>query len=226
MSGEHEAAIKNEAPAPPEVSSLRLVATLAFAGAFAGLLLVFVYQATAPRIAAYKKLQQELAATEVLGGSERVAELQKLDFIGGAITLVPEGSEAAGTILFRGFDASGELVGYALPGGKFGYADVIEIMVGYAPHTKKLLGMKVLASRETPGLGDGIFKNQKYAGQFPGRDLPLVITKPGAASALNEVDTITGATISSAAVIKGINEAIANFADAIDTLESQTVSTK
>lgn len=208
-----------EEPVPPEVSSFKLVGTLAGAGVLAGLLLVFVYQATAPRIAQYKKEQQEIAAREVLGGADR---LEKLDFHEGAISVVPEGGEASGEVLFRGFDATGELVGYALPGGKFGYADVIELMVGYAPHTKTLLGMKVLGNKETPGLGDGIIKNKDYAGQFPGRALPLIPTKgKGAGRAPDEVDTITGATISSTAVIVGINATVEEFAAAIDTFEAQ-----
>lgn len=206
-------------PTPPEVSSFKLIATLAGAGMLAGLLLIFVYQATAPRIAKYKKEQQELAAREVLGGADR---LEKLDFHEGAITVVPEGEEALGEVLFRGFDAAGELVGYALPGGKFGYADVIELMVGYAPHTKTLLGMKVLGNKETPGLGDGVVKNEQYKGQFPGRALPLIPTKAkGPAREAAEVDTITGATISSTAVIVGINATVEEFAAAIDTFEAQ-----
>jgi len=206
-----------EEPTPPEVSSFKLVATLAGAGVLAGLLLVFVYQATAPRIAKYKKEQQEIAAREVLGGADR---LEKLDFHDGAITVVPEGGDVTGEVLFRGFDAENELIGYALPGGKFGYADVIELMIGYAPHTRTLLGMKVLGNKETPGLGDGIIKNKVYAGQFPGRALPLIATKgKGESRESAEVDTITGATISSSAVIGGINAAVEEFSAAIEAFE-------
>lgn len=207
------------AETPPSVSSLRLVLTLAVAGALAGLLLVVVDGLTRPRIEAYKKLQQEKAATEVLGGAAR---LEKLVFTGGALFVLLEGEpEPVGAeVLFRGYDADDNLVGYALPGSKFGYADAIDLMLGYAPAREELLGMKVLGNKETPGLGDGIEKNPKYTGQFPGRKLPLVATK-GTASAANEVDTITGATISSAAVIGGINAAVEYFGPAIAAFEAQ-----
>ena len=207
-----------DAPAPPEVSSLRLVMTLTIAGLLAGLLLVVVDGLTAPAIAAYKKKMQEEAATEVLGGAAR---LEKLAFSGGALAVVAEGQpEPLGAqVLFRGYDEAGALVGYAIPGGKFGYADVIEIMFGYSPTSSTVLGMKVLASKETPGLGDAIIKNEDYTSQFPGAVPPLVPTKGGAAGP-SEVDTITGATISSKAVILGINDALERFGAAIDELEA------
>jgi electron transport complex protein RnfG len=213
MSEEHT----TDAPAPPEVSSLRLVLTLGIAGMLAGLLLVVVDGLTAPAIAAYKKKLQEEAATEVLGGATRLEKLALVDGqlqLLGAAEAAPLGAEVA----FRGFDEADQLVGYALPGGKFGYADVIELMVGYAPTTDTVLGMKVLGNKETPGLGDGIIKNEAYTGQFPGRSLPLVPTK-GTASGPGDVDTITGATISSKAVVLGINDAIERFRPAIEALE-------
>ena len=214
-----------DAPPPPRVSSLRLVATLSIAGFLAGLLLVVVDGLTAPAIAAYKKQQQELAATEVLGGA---ASLQKLTLVGGALTPLAEDEEAplGAPVLFRGLDEAGATVGYAMPGGKFGYADVIELMVGFAPGPDgaaaggTVLGMKVLASKETPGLGDGIFKDEAYTGQFPGAIAPLVPTK-GTAAGPSDIDTITGATISSKAVVLGINDAIERFGAAIDQLEAE-----
>ena len=54
-------------PTKPEVSSLRLVLTLALAGTVAGLLLVFVHQLTAPAIAAHKQFVLEESIGEVLG---------------------------------------------------------------------------------------------------------------------------------------------------------------
>jgi len=182
-------------------------------------LLVVVDGLTAPAIAQYKKEQQELAATEVLGGAAR---LEKLVFSGGSLSVLPEGqAEPVGAaVLFRGYDEADALVGYAMPGGKFGYADVIEIMVGYAPTTNTVLGMKVLATKETPGLGDAITKNEDYTSQFPGAVVPLVPTK-GTASGPSDVDTVTGATISTKAVVLGINDAVERFGPAIQELEAK-----
>jgi electron transport complex protein RnfG len=66
--------------------------------------------------------------------------------------------------------------------------------------------MQVLESRETPGLGDRIYKDQAFVDQF--RDLavePAVVLVKEAPTAPNQVDAITGATISSTAVVKIVN---------------------
>ena len=84
------------------------------------------------------------------------------------------------------------------------------IIFGYNPNTAKLMGMKVLDSKETPGLGDKIFKDMKFVNQFfAGPDTPLIPTKPGMGKGLpGEIDTITGATISSKKLIEIINHAL------------------
>ena len=70
--------------------------------------------------------------------------------------------------------------------------------------------MKVLESKETPGLGDKIFKDQAFVDQFfagPTRRWSPV--KAGAGKGLpGEIDTITGATISSKVVISIINHGL------------------
>ena len=67
--------------------------------------------------------------------------------------------------------------------------------------------MQILESRETPGLGDRIYKDRDFVGAF--RDLAIEpeieLVKDGA-SAPNQVDGITGATISSLAVVRIINQ--------------------
>ena len=66
--------------------------------------------------------------------------------------------------------------------------------------------MEVLESRETPGLGDKIIKDADFVGAF--RDLavePAIVAVKSGRSRDNEVDAISGATISSKAVVKIIN---------------------
>ena len=69
--------------------------------------------------------------------------------------------------------------------------------------------MKVLESKETPGLGDKIFKDTAFVAGSRGAAAPLAGVKKDAGSgADNEVDMITGATISSRTVIGIINHRI------------------
>ena len=67
--------------------------------------------------------------------------------------------------------------------------------------------MKVLESRETPGLGDKIYKDAKFVAEF--RELvvdPVIELIKGHGERANQVDAITGATISSRAVVKILNQ--------------------
>ena len=93
--------------------------------------------------------------------------------------------------------------------GESGFADVVLVIFGFEPDTGILLGKKVLESKETPGLGDKIFKDTSFVAGFRSAAAPLEGVKPGAGSGSeHEVDMITGATISSRTVIGIINHRI------------------
>ena len=195
-----------QAPETKSASTLRLVATLAIAGALAGLLIVMVNQHTKPIIDIYKAEQLQLAVYEVLPGVERYNTYYLVD---DSLSLtLPEGAkESEYKRVYVGYDTSDEIRGVAISRGESGFQDVVQIIFGFDPATGKLTGMKVLDSKETPGLGDKIFKDQVFVDQFfAGPETPLVGVKIGAGKGKpNEIDTITGATISSKVVIDIIN---------------------
>jgi len=198
-----------EAPAAKEVSTFRLMATLTVAGALAGLLIVLVNQHTKPIIDKYKAEQLQKAVYEVLPGIERYSTYYLVD---GALSLaLPEGAkESEFKRVYVGYDAINELKGVAVSRGESGFQDVVQVIFGFDPASGKILGMKVLESKETPGLGDKIFKDQAFVDQFfANPDTPLVPVKAGAGKGLpGEIDTITGATISSKVVIDIINHGL------------------
>jgi electron transport complex protein RnfG len=198
-----------EAPAAKEVSTFRLMATLTVAGALAGLLIVLVNQHTKPIIDIYKAEQLQKAVYEVLPG---VARYETYYLVGDTLSLVlPEGAkEAEFKRVYIGYDANSQLKGVAVSRGESGFQDVVQVIFGFDPASGKVLGMKVLDSKETPGLGDKIFKDQAFVDQFfAGPDTPLVPVKAGAGKGLpGEIDTITGATISSKVVIDIINHGL------------------
>ncbi len=196
-----------QAPPPQreEVASWRLLVTLGSAGVVAGLLLVFVHQVTQPAIQAYKAKVLREAVQEVLKGPERWDTLYVVE--GGLAVQPPAGSDAASLeMVFLGYDESGEPIGFAITGAEPGFQDIIELIFGYDPETQTVLGMKVLSNKETPGLGDKIVKDSAFLAEFDGPETPLVGVKAGRATgAPNEIDMITGATISSRTVIQIIN---------------------
>jgi electron transport complex protein RnfG len=202
------------AQAQPEVPSWRLLLTLGTAGALAGLLIVFVYQATQPRIQAYKALQLRLAVSEVLKAPARWDTLYVFD---GALTATPPAGAAGLEMVFLGYDEGGDRVGFAIQGAEPGFQDLVELIFGYDADAGTMLGMKVLANKETPGLGDKIVKDSAFIAEFEGPEVPLLGVKSGRATgAANEVDMITGATISSRTVIAIINHQLERLGPMLD----------
>jgi len=215
--GESTTPETQEAPATESVSTFRLVATLAVAGALAGLLIVLVNQHTKPIIDKYKAEQLQKAVYEVLPGVERYNTFYLVD---NALSMnLPEGAkESEYKRVYVGYDNSGKVNGVAISRGESGFQDVVQVIFGFDPNNGKLLGMKVLDSKETPGLGDKIFKDMAFVDQFFAKpDTPLIAVKPGAGKGQpGEIDTITGATISSKVVIDIINHGLEEWKPLID----------
>lgn len=192
---------------PPEVSSWKLLATLAIAGAAAGLLVVSVYKATLPTIEKYQAAKVAGAVHEVLKSAARwdTLYLQK-----GALTRSPSPGDNPKELpkAYLGFDAAGKRLGAAVTAQEPGFQEEVLLMIGFEPSSGTLIGFKVLEEKETPGLGDKIERDSSFGEQFAGRITPLKGVKARSASDMHQVQTITGATISSRAVIRIINHAV------------------
>ncbi len=197
-------------PPPPltqDVSTVKLVFTLVFAGVIAGVLLVFAFHATLPAIEAHKAEVLRAAIGEVLKGPARYETLYVLPE--GISATLPSGArEKDFEKVFYGFDAQDTPIGFALVAMGPGFQDQIKLIFGFDPRAGRLLGIKVLESKETPGLGDKIEKDASFRTQFEGIAAPLLGVKKGEKSAENEIEMITGATISSRAVVRNLNQAV------------------
>ncbi|MEN8144276.1 MAG: RnfABCDGE type electron transport complex subunit G [Gemmatimonadota bacterium] len=196
---------ERSAPERQYTRSGKLLATLTVAGALAGLLLVVVNAWTEPRIQAHRAKVLKEAIEEVLGGPERYETLFLQE--GELVATLPAGADSANLDrVYLGYDAGGRPVGFAIAGGEPGFQDVISLLFGFDPVNERISGMKVLESKETPGLGDKIEKDSAFVASFEGPAAPLVGVKQGRGSGdAHEVDMITGATISSRTVIDIIN---------------------
>lgn len=206
-----------ERPPKKEVSTFRLVATLAVAGALAGLLIVTVNQHTKPIIDKYKAEQLRIAVYEVLPGVERYNTFYLVDEAL-SLTLPENAKESEYKRIYVGYGASGQVTGVAISRGEPGFQDIVQIIFGFDPSNGKLSGMKVLDSKETPGLGDKIFKDMAFVEQFFAHpQTPLKGVKIGTGKGKpNEIDMITGATISSKVVIRIINNALEQWTPVLD----------
>lgn len=204
-----------------EVSSFRLVMTLAVAGAVAGALLVFVFLWSQPIILAENARVLREAVLEVL---KAPAHFESVFVLEGELVSAAQMPPDVDTLnldrVFLGYDEGGDPIGYALEAEGFGFQDIISVIFGYDAETDQVLGMKVLRHLETPGLGDKIVKDSAFVAEFNRVDVPIVGVKTDRSTgAPDQVDMITGATISSKAVIEIINERIAAMGDLLDAYE-------
>lgn len=107
--------------------------------------------------------------------------------------------------------ADGRPAGWVTKVAGQGYADRIELLLGLSPGVDKITGLFILDQKETPGLGNKIVEDQ-WRNQFIGKGTgqPLSVVKSGA-KAPEEIDAVTGATISSSSVVAIINKAVADL---------------
>ena len=197
---------------PPEgastqVPSWRLLVTLGVAGALAGLLIVTVFQWATPRVEKHKAALLAEAIEDVLHAPSRADTLFD---VAGRLTLDPPAASRKGAErMYRGFDANGRSLGYAITWTETGFSDPVTLIFGYDPATNSVTGLRILSNKETPGLGDKIEKDSTFGKQFPGRVVPLSGVKGSvAAGDRSSIVLITGATISSRTVIRMINNAV------------------
>lgn len=175
----------------------------------AAFILAGMYNITKARIEKEKKIIEEEALKQVMPETS-----------GDRLEPVKEGGIVKYWKVFKGQDNSA--AGYIFISKKYGYSSVIEIMAGMKKDGA-ITGVRVLSQNETPGLGAKIvkvistktligylkevFSKEKrakvvippyFTEQFRGKDIR------GIELSKNNIQAITGATISSRAVLDSI----------------------
>ncbi|MHC4665671.1 MAG: FMN-binding protein [Planctomycetota bacterium] len=110
------------------------------------------------------------------------------------------------TDIYQALDSNGRTVGLAFIAVGSGFADKIKLVIAVDAKCEKFFGFKVLASNETPGFGDKI-KEAYLGSQFEGAPAgKLELVKTGDEKKIDsEIVAISGATVSSEAVVQTFN---------------------
>ena len=89
-------------------------------------------------------------------------------------------------------------------------------MIAIKPDLKTIKGITIIHQAETPGLG-GRIAEPEFLDRFKGKDVfpSLMIERPGKANKNNEVDGITGATLSGKAFERILNREIKKYVPAL-----------
>lgn len=145
-----------------------------------------------------------------------VKDNQKKETTEAVYKIFPKGKNCRETpaeneTVFEVKDGGGNILGYAFLAEGSGYQGAIKMMAGVEPDLETLVGIEILESQET-GLGQEITQD-KFKAQFKGlKALPEIACVKNAKPAKpNEIQAITGATVSSSAVVSVLNEKIRNI---------------
>ena len=149
----------------------------------AAVILGGLYIPTQEQLKIYQEEQRQLALVDVLPVADHFEP-------------VKSGEE---TLFYQAFDASNNLVGYCFFHDQSGSQGTITL-AGGVDTEYTVTGVKIMTHAETPGLGAKITE-PFFTDQFKGVAVgDLMLSKNDGA-----IDSITGATVSSQAVIDGIH---------------------
>jgi electron transport complex protein RnfG len=122
---------------------------------------------------------------------------------------IPSSKGPVKTDIYKALDQQGKCLGFAFIIVGSGFADKIELVVAVDVNCQKLFGYNVLSSNETPGFGDKI-KNAGFGDQFKNAPIEkLSLIKIGDPKKIdNEIVAISGATVTSTAVVNMFNKSV------------------
>ena len=175
-----------------------------------GLLLGLVYQVTKDPIAVQEEKARMEARQEVFQDADHFEDGEGFS------------EEAAQAVLNEGGFTQESIneycAAYDKDGGRLGYVITVTSHEGYGGDIKftigvrmdnTLNGMSILSISETPGLG--MQAEEVLKPQFAGKKAESYVYTKGGASADNEIDAITSATITTNAVTNGVNAGLYYF---------------
>jgi len=208
-------------------SSLSMIITLGGIAMLSGLLVVLTWQLTLAPIQENQRIMIEKSIFQVIPGAvqrqsytltEKGLELFDAQTPAKKKNLTKKKSENSSSLKFyAAYDAQGQLKGIAAEAAAQGYADMVRLLYGYDPQCECIRGFSIIKMTETPGLGDKILTDNNFLDNFAALDARLspdkktlsnaiITVKHGSKKNPWEIDAISGATITSKAVGKAINQ--------------------
>ncbi len=160
--------------------NIKMVLVLTSIALMSALVLTGVYEFTAPIIEGHAQEAIARSISEVLG---QIEDMEVLEI---------EGKE-----VYKAY-RNGELVAAVITEAS-GYGGAIQVMVGMNLEEEKILHINVLEHRETPGIGT-VIEEENFTKRFAG----LAFKD----SYRQDVDIISGATVSTRAVITAVERAV------------------
>lgn len=165
--------------------------------AISALLLAVVNKVTAPKIAKNQTEKTYASMSEIL---PTAYDFEKIE--------VKEGSSVKEA--YKALDSSGLDVGYCIISTAFGYGGELSVLTAISEN--KVMGIEILSHSETPGLGAKATEPE-FKNEFSEKTAGLKVVKKNAKD--NEINAMSGATITSSAVADCVNAAL-EFASEVE----------
>lgn len=175
-----------------------------------GFLLGLVYEITKQPIADANAAAAQAAYKAVFAEADSFEALEGFDKNAATETVVAAGYEDSIDDVQVAKDASGADIGYVVTvTAKDGSQSTITFSVGIQSDGT-VNGYSVTSIAETPGLGMKV-EDESFYSQFEGKLVDLFDVVKNAPTADNQIEAISGATISSRAIANGVNAALTYF---------------
>lgn len=188
--------------------TMKLIVRLFLITAIAGFVLAFVNSFTSPIIQERERKQYEMALKEVFKDAEKFDKLQD-------DKLLPIKEKIKNIENIEVAKQGDKTLGYVFKTlGKNGYGGDISMLMAVKLEDKSIVGFKVLKHSETPGLGSRV-ATAEYAKSVIGNKATEHLVRNLNPTADNDIQAITGTTISVKAVLNGLNAGV----DALKDIE-------
>ncbi|MEA1949884.1 MAG: FMN-binding protein [Planctomycetota bacterium] len=187
------------------LSQAWLVILLAFlfGGALAG-----VQRTLGPRIAENRRNETYDVIPSIVPGADKSRTME----------ITVDASDGKQRRVYKAIGVDGHRKGWVIPARGPGFADEIRLLIGLDREATIITGIYVLEQKETPGLG-ALITGEAFYDDF--KDIPtnctleVVTTEPTAA---NQIQALTGATISSQSVAGIVNSAVKELKEPLQHL--------
>ncbi len=187
--------------------TIKLGLVLLLVTAVAGGVLAGVNSLTAPVIAERENQEKFASLLEIFTDANEFIEFEGSD-------LANIQSSYPSVVSITELKDEGADLGYAITTRTGGYAGDVTTLVGINTDGT-IAGIKVLVMTETAGLGSRIVDDPAFAASFAGKGAGGSVTPAGAGAGDNEVMMLSGATVSTNAVVKGVNDALSAFSNSL-----------
>ncbi|MCP4653230.1 MAG: FMN-binding protein [Candidatus Omnitrophica bacterium] len=170
---------------------IKIISVLTIVCLVCGFLLSFVYSGASEKIESNTKKAISDAIANLAPFAENIEEIKLGE-----------------KIAYKLFDKTGNLTGYAFIAEGQGYQGKIKMLAVIDINLEILEGIEIIESIETPGLGARI-QEEFFRKQFQSLSvLPQITYTKDIPENSNQIKAITGATVSSKAVVNILNKRI------------------